>query len=81
MRYSADFRLIKALKKVTDKNPYYSPVGFRVRFRRNDNIPTMNINCSLVISYNESYVISLDNYELEADILHEILHYINGHHA
>ena len=81
MAYSTEFCLIKAVKKVTDQNPYYSPACVRVRFRRNDNISTMNINCSLVISYNKSFVDSLTNTDLEKIVLHEILHYINGHHG
>jgi len=81
MADSFELRLIRAAKNVSGQYPYYSPAIVRARFRRNNNIPTMCINSSLVISYNESYVNSLSDENLEKDVLHEILHYINGHHG
>ena len=41
---------------------------------------TMQIDCNLVVSYNASYVRKLKEEELEKIVLHEIMHYINGHH-
>ena len=82
MAYSTVFRLIRAVKTVGEKFPYYSPAATRVRFKEdNNNISTMGINCNLVVSYNKSFAHKLTNEELEKIVLHEILHYINGHHA
>ena len=41
----------------------------------------MAVSSSLVISYNEEFVQSLTDNELSAVVLHELLHYMNGHHA
>jgi len=79
---SFEYRFIKAAKRVGNNYPYYSPVIPRLRFRNDsNNIETMGINCSLAISFNESFTNKLEDIHLENIILHEILHYINGHHA
>jgi predicted metal-dependent peptidase len=76
-----EFRVILAAKNVGELYPYYSPATNRVRFRQDKNTPTMGINCSLVITYNKEYIEELTDEELTAVVLHEILHYMNGHHA
>jgi len=82
MTYSTEYRLLKAALKVAAQFPYYSPAIVRARFsRKSHNLSTMGINCSIVISYNESFVKLIDDKEMEQIVLHEILHYINGHHA
>ena len=82
MTYSPEYRVIRAAKRVGEQFPYYSPAAVRVRFKRDSkNVSTMGINCNLVISFNVSLVRKLKEQELEQIILHEILHYINGHHA
>jgi len=82
MGVSLEFRLIAAARHIGDDFPYYYPAVTRLRFRKdNENTPTMSINCSLVIYYNEEFVKNLNHEELRAVVLHEILHYINGHHA
>jgi predicted metal-dependent peptidase len=74
-------RLIYAAGKAADTFPYYYPVLSRVRFMKdNKNTSTMSINCFLVIRYNEDFIKKLSDSQLNAVILHEILHYINGHH-
>jgi len=79
---SLEYRLIKAAKKVGENHPYYSPAVARVRFREDiKGLPTMAINCSLVITYNKSYVEKLTNEKLENLVLHEVLHYMNAHHS
>ena len=81
MANSFEYKCIKAARKVGENYPYYSPVVARVRFRPdNQNVPTIAINCNLVILYNTSFIKKISNKELEDIILHEILHYINGHH-
>jgi len=81
VEYSLELRLISAARHIGRVFPYYYPAVTRLRFRKdNENTPTMGINCSLVIYYNEEYTKKLNNAELEAVVLHEILHYINGHH-
>jgi predicted metal-dependent peptidase len=80
--YSPGFRVILAARTVGDTFPYYYPATARVRFRRDKkNTPTMGINCSLVISYNDDFINELTDEELTNVVLHEILHYMNGHHA
>jgi len=82
MLQNSDFRVIKAAKKVADNLPYYYPAISRLRFMKdNKNTDTMSINCSLVIKYNEEFIKELTDTQLSAVILHEILHYINGHHT
>jgi predicted metal-dependent peptidase len=82
MAYPIEFRLIKAALGVKNEYSYYSPAIVRVRFRHDSiNIHTMGVNCNLVISYNESFADKLTNQELKAVVLHEILHYMNGHHV
>jgi predicted metal-dependent peptidase len=78
---SPEFRVILAAKNVGEMFPYYSPATNRVRFKPDKNTPTMGINCSLVIAYNEEYINKLTDKELNSVVLHEILHYMNGHHA
>jgi len=71
-----------AARNVGNAFPYYAPAAVRVRFGRDDeNTPTMAVNASLVISYNEKFVRNLTDKALTAIVLHEILHYMNGHHA
>jgi predicted metal-dependent peptidase len=41
----------------------------------------MGINCSLVIAYSDIFINKLTDDELTNVVLHEILHYMNGHHA
>jgi len=80
--YPPEFRVILAAKEVGEWFPYYYPAATKVRFRKdNKNTPTMRINCSLVITYNEAFINKLTDEELTAVVLHEILHYMNGHHA
>ena len=82
MAYTPEYRVIRAAKRVGEQFPYYSPAAVRVRFKRDSkNVSTMQINCNLVISFNVSHVRKLKEQALEQIILHEILHYINGHHA
>jgi len=76
-----EFRVILAAKNIGEKYLYYSPATDRVRFKSDKNTPTMGINCSLVISYNETFINKLTDKELSRVVLHEILHYMNGHHA
>jgi predicted metal-dependent peptidase len=74
--------VINAARNVADLFPYYYPVVSRLRFMKsNKKNFTMSINSSLVIYYNEEFVEKLSHTELSGIILHEILHYINGHHA
>jgi predicted metal-dependent peptidase len=80
--YSLEFRLIKAAKNVGEMHPYYSPAVERVRFKQDSkDTPTMSIDCSLVVHFNKSFTNKISNQELESIVLHEILHYVNGHHA
>jgi predicted metal-dependent peptidase len=81
VEFPSEFRVILAAKNVGKEYPYYSPATNRVRFRQDENTPTMGINCSLVIAYNEEYINKLTDKELNMVVLHEILHYMNGHHA
>jgi len=82
VEYSPEFRVLLAAKNVGEMFPYYYPAVTRMRFRRdNENTPTMGINCSLVITYNETFINKLTDEELAAVVLHEILHYMNGHHS
>jgi predicted metal-dependent peptidase len=81
VEFPPELRVILAAKNVGEKFPYYSPATNRVRFRQDKNTPTMGINCSLVITYNEEYIKELTDAELTKVVLHEILHYMNGHHA
>lgn len=81
MEYPPEFRLILASKNVGNEFPYYAPAAVRMRFRKNNNIPTMCINHSLVIAYNEAFIKKLTDKELTMVVLHEILHYINDHHT
>ncbi|MDR2596153.1 MAG: VWA-like domain-containing protein [Treponema sp.] len=82
MEYPPEFRVLKAARNVGEMFPYYYPAVTRVRFRPdNKSTPTMGINCSLVITYNEIFINKLTDEELTMVVLHEILHYINGHHA
>ena len=82
MAYTPEYRVIRAAKRVGEQFPYYSPAAARVRFKRDSkNVSTMQINCNLVVSFNVSHVRKLREEELEKTVLHEILHYINGHHA
>jgi len=84
MALSLEYRLIKAASRVGDAFPYYYPAATRVRFKKDNDYektPTMSINCSLVVYYNEAFLYELTDEELVAVVLHEILHYINGHHA
>jgi len=81
MQSSPELRLIAAARRVGHDFPYYYPAITRLRFKKdNENTPTMSINCSLVIYYNEEFLDELNSMELEAVVLHEVLHYINGHH-
>ena len=81
MEFPPELRVILAAKNVGEKYQYYSPATNRVRFRQDKNTPTMGINCSLVITYNAEYINKLTDEELTSVVLHEILHYMNGHHA
>jgi len=82
VEYSPEFRVILAARKVGEMFPYYYPAVTRLRFNSdNKNTPTMGINCSLVITYNEAFISKLTDEELTMVILHEILHYMNNHHA
>jgi len=82
MKHYPDYHVIKAAQTIGRMFPYYYPAVSRVRFMKdNKNTPTMSINCSLVIYYNEEYIERLSYEQLNAVILHEILHYMNGHHA
>jgi predicted metal-dependent peptidase len=81
MVQNSDIRIIKAARKTARDFPYFYPAISRVRFMKdNKNTPTMSINCFLVIRYNEDFIEKLSDSQLNAVILHEILHYINGHH-
>ena len=82
MKLPPKSRAIRAANKVGEMFPYYYPAVTRVQFRPdNENTPTMGINCSLVIVYNEKFIDKLTDKELTNVVLHEILHYMNGHHA
>ena len=82
MEQNSDFRVIRAARKTAKDFPYFYPVISRVRFMKdNKNTPTMSINCFLVIRYNEDFINNLSEIQLNGVIFHEILHYINGHHA
>ena len=81
MERPPEFRVILAAKTVGELFPYYSPVTNRVRFKQDKNTPKMDINCSLVIAYNNEYIEALTDKELTTVVLHEILHYMNGHYA
>jgi predicted metal-dependent peptidase len=82
VKHSPEFRVLLAAKKVGEIFPYYFPAVTKLRFRKdNKNTPTMGINCSLVISYNEDFINKLTDKELTGVVLHEILHYMNSHHA
>ena|GEM_PF-2639977 len=82
MERTPEFRLVSAARNVGNAFHYYTPAAVRVRFRQdNKNTPTMAVNASLVISYNEEFVQKLTDSELSAVVLHELLHYMNGHHA
>ena len=81
MAYTPEYRVLRAAKRVGEKFPYYSPAAARLRFKRDSkNVSTMQIDCNLVVSYNASHVRKLKEEELEKIVLHEIMHYINGHH-
>jgi predicted metal-dependent peptidase len=80
VEYSPEFRLLLAAKKIGNEFPYYSPATARVRFKQDNKTPTMGINCSLVIAYNEEFIKKLTDEELTAVVLHEIFHYMHGHH-
>jgi len=82
VEYPPEYRVILAARKIGEIFPYYYPAATKLRFRvDNKNTPTMGINCSLVISYNEDFINKLTDEELNAVVLHEILHYMHGHHA
>jgi len=82
VEYPPEFRVLSAAKKAGEMFPYYYPAVTRLRFREdNKNTPTMGINCSLVITYNVGFINKLTDKELTTVVLHEILHYMNGHHA
>jgi predicted metal-dependent peptidase len=81
VEFPPEFRVILAAKNIGEEFPYYSPATNRVRFKPDKNTPTMGINCSLVITYNETFINILTDEELTKVVLHEILHYMNGHHA
>jgi predicted metal-dependent peptidase len=82
VEYPPEFRVLLAARKAGEMFPYYYPAVTRLRFREdNKNTPTMGINCSLVITYNVGFINKLTDKELTTVVLHEILHYMNGHHA
>jgi predicted metal-dependent peptidase len=82
VEYPPEFRVILTANEVGKKYLYYYPAVTRLRFKKdNENTPTMGINCSLVITYNEVFISKLTDEELASVILHEILHYMYGHHA
>jgi len=82
VKLSPDLRVKLAAKNVGEMFPYYYPAVTRLRFREDtNNTPTMRINCTLVISYNGAFISKLTDEELTIVVLHEILHYMNGHHA
>jgi predicted metal-dependent peptidase len=82
VEYSPEFRVILAANEVGKIFLYYYPAVTRLRFKKdNENTLTMGINCSLVITYNEMFINKLTDGELTAVVRHEILHYMQGHHA
>jgi predicted metal-dependent peptidase len=78
--YPPKLRLFFAGRKIGNDFPYYSPAITGVRIKQDNKTPTMSINCSLVITYNEEFINKLTEEELTAVVLHEILHYLNRHH-
>jgi predicted metal-dependent peptidase len=81
VEYSPEFRVLLAAKNAGELFPYFYPIVPRLRFRQdNKNTPTMGINCSLVITYNDAFLKKLTDKELTNVVLHEIFHYMFGHH-
>jgi predicted metal-dependent peptidase len=80
VEYPPEFRLLLTTRKIGNEYLYYSPATIKVRFKLDNKTPTMSTNCSFVITYNEVFINKLTDEELTAVVLHEIFHYMNGHH-
>ncbi len=66
-------RIRNAIKSVSDCQPFFTALAYGLTVRKDDNVPTMGTDGEDVV-YNEKFVDSLRDDELNGVVLHEILH-------
>jgi predicted metal-dependent peptidase len=77
----AKMAILIAARKCKDEYIYFSPVIEKTRFIENNSIPTLCVDANLCVNYSPKFVLAQEDEILKSCILHEILHYIHGHHT